>query len=151
MIVRKPHVQCSPGPFFEFLLPGVAQIRSATPPLQNIRKRTVQRPRVVEFECLHLQVGFVSFCEHEDIRLNSIEFRARLFPEISRNVFRNVTAKTVQVEFANPILEHVSHVLAQPGIVIVQFCHVVPIMWITNSSASVVLVPIRMLHHHAVP
>src|SRR2546430_17524501 len=106
-------MQSAAWPFFRFLLPCFTQIGSATASLQDIRQSAVQRPGVIELESFNFQVRLVRFGEHESVRLDPIKLRASAFPEIRWNFASNVAAESVEIEFADPILQHVRHVPAQ--------------------------------------
>ena len=131
--------------------PRGAQVRGATTALQRISQGVVQWPRVIKLESLDFQIWLVTFGQHKNVGLDFVQFGARMVPKIRRYVFRNVAAKPVRVEFANPILEHFRHVFAQFRIRIIEFRHIEPVMWISNLPGRVMFVKVRPLHHHAVP
>jgi len=72
----------------------------------------MQRPGIIEIECFDFQLRLVSLSQHEDVGLDLVQLSARRLPEICRYILRHVAAKPIEIELANPILEHLRHVLA---------------------------------------
>ena len=63
---------------------------------EDVGKRGVEGPGVVEFESFQEQFGLICFSDHDDVGLDFCEFGARRFPKIGRHVAGNVAAESVR-------------------------------------------------------
>ena len=61
-------------------------------------------PRIIDVKCFDEQIGRFPFGEPDRIRLDFIDFGARLFPKIGRDKSGDIAAETVQIVIANPHL-----------------------------------------------
>src|SRR5205807_9010579 len=54
------------------------------------------------------------------VRFDCVQLGPRILPEIRRYFASYITAKPVEIEFANPVLQHVGHVAPQFRVCIIQ-------------------------------
>src|ERR1019366_254700 len=87
----------------------------------------IPTPGVGHIEGFCMQITGVAFCQHED-RFYGIKFFARIVPEIQRDETSYVTAIAIDVGFLHPVLQSISHVLAQAFLVVVEIDNVGPVL-----------------------
>ncbi len=154
MVIGDAQVKGALGKLAQTLIPGFFQIGGRRAVEQDLVERGQQRPGIVNIEGLEQQLGFAGFGQHDDVRLGLHQLDPRLLPEARGHGGGHVAPETIQIEsgWIGPVFEHGDHVFAEFGIFVVQTCHVCPFGHGRNDFAiAVLLVELRMLHHHAVP
>ena len=120
--------------------------------LEHVRQLAVQWPGIIQIERLRHQFRRMPLSQHHDVRLHFLQFSARLLPKIREDHPRHVAAKTIQIEFMDPINQHARHVRAQFRISIIQPRDIRPVRHRRNNLPRDIMIVKRWgLHHHAVP
>src|SRR6202041_2102935 len=81
----------------------------------------------------------------------SLDLRPEFIPETGWHHACRIATKSVDVKGLQPVEEHVVHVAAELGVVIVQSANIAPPMWRDDLAGGIMLVEIWVSHHHAVP
>ena len=149
--VGEAHVDRALRVAVALLLPRLTHRRRALPLLHHRGRGMIQRPRVVAVERLGNEVGLMRLGEEHDVLLHRLELRAKLLPEVHRDVPRDVHAIAVDVVLLDPVHVEVRHVLAELGALVVELRHVAPVVRREHLALGVAHVEPGRLEHHVVP